>query len=96
MPIKINIEKAKKIHLNRWREARRHLLEKLDLEYMRYKEQHAFLVKGSDLEKELLLIVDKKQALRDVTDVNLNSVKTLDQLSQAWPECLGQKPDYTK
>ena len=95
MPIKINIEKAKEIHIERWREARKLLLDKLDIESLRFTEKNqSGTVKGSDKEEEILLILKKKQELRDVTDVNLSDITEVEELKKIWPDCLGQKTDY--
>jgi len=79
---KINIPKAKEIHLNKFRQARTPLLEKLDLEYMRADEAG-----NLELKKE---IASKKQALRDVTEIDLPN--TLEEIKATWPEILGQNP----
>jgi hypothetical protein len=75
---KINIEKAKEIHYNRLRSARKPLLEKLDLEFMLAVE------KGDiNLQKE---IASKKQVLRDITLINLSN--NLDEIKNTWPDVL--------
>ena len=95
MPIKINIEKAKEIHIERWREARKPLLDNLDIESLRFAENNPNgTVQGSDRAEEILLIRKKKQELRDVTDVNLSSITEVEELKKIWPDCLGQKTDY--
>ena len=38
-------------------------------------------------------ISKKKQELRDVTNVKLEEIKTAEELSEVWPQCLGQKPN---
>ena len=85
MSIKISVKKAKVIHVNRWREARRPLLEALDVEQMIANETG-----DEDKQKE---IISKKQELRDVTKTPLSNIKTIKRLKTTWPECLGPKPD---
>lgn len=75
---KINIEKAKFIFLNKFREARTPLLQKLDLEYMKADE-------SGDLELKKQ-IAAKKQALRDVTKTELPN--TLEGIKSTWPDIL--------
>jgi hypothetical protein len=77
-----NIEQIKEFHLNKFRQARTPLLEKLDLEYMRADEAGDL-----ELKKE---IASKKQALRDVTLTPLPD--DLEGIKNTWPEILGQNP----
>ena len=79
---KVNISKAKEIWLEHYRRARTPLLEKLDLEYMRADEAG-----NLELKKE---IAGKKQALRDVTKIDLPN--TLEGIKATWPEILGTNP----
>ena len=79
---KVNIEKAKSIHLDKFRAARTPLIEKLDIDFMRAVESN-----NTDLQKE---IAAKKQALRDVTKTELPD--TLEGIKNTWPEILGNKP----
>ena len=70
MSIRININKAKAIKLDQFRIERKPLLEALDLAYMRALEA------GDLVEQEN--IKAKKQALRDVTKVELpNDISSL-------------------
>ena len=85
MGVQVNIEKAKEIQIERWREARKPLLESLDVQYLRSVEQ-----KDESLQVK---ISKKKQELRDVTNVKLEEIKTAEELSEVWPQCLGQKPN---
>jgi len=85
MPIKISVKKAKVIHVNRWREVRKPLLESLDVEQM-------VATETGDEEKQKEIIA-KKQELRDVTKTPLSNIKTIKKLKTTWPECLGVKPD---
>jgi hypothetical protein len=75
---KVNIEKAKAIHLDKFREARIYILAKLDLDYMRADEQGDL-----ELKKE---IASKKQVLRDITKTELPD--TLEGIKNTWPEIL--------
>ena len=79
---KLNISKTKEIWLEHYRRARTPLLEKLDLEYMRADEAG-----NLELKKE---IVSKKQALRDVTRIDLPN--TIEEIKATWPEVLGKNP----
>lgn len=75
----INMDKAKEIHKNKLREARKPLLEKLDVEYMRTLEQ------GADTTE----IVSQKQELRDITQhPDLLSISNIDDLKAFWPDIL--------
>ena len=75
---KVNIDKAKAIHLDKFRSARTPLLEKLDISFMR-----AVEAGNTDLQKE---IASKKQALRDITSIELPN--TLKGIKATWPEVL--------
>jgi hypothetical protein len=79
---KINIEKVKAIHLDKFRSARTSLLAALDVEFMR-----AVEAEDTDLQKE---IAAKKQALRDVTKIELPN--DLEGIKATWPEILGPSP----
>ena len=76
--LQININKAKKIQLDRYRKARVRVLEKLDIEFMR-----AVETKNDLLQQE---IAQKKQALRDITVINLPD--TLEGIKNTWPDIL--------
>ena len=78
--IEIDMPKAKAIHVERWRLARKPLLDALDVEYMRALED-GNTVKMAELKA-------KKQALRDVTKIDLLVVTTPDELKKVWPEIL--------
>jgi hypothetical protein len=75
---KINILKAKEIWKDKFRTARKPILEKLDVEYMR-----ALEVGNIQKQQE---IASKKQALRDVTNISLPD--TLEGIKNTWPEIL--------
>jgi hypothetical protein len=77
--ITINIDKAKEIHKSKLRDARKPLLEKLDVDYMRTLEQG----------KDTSTIVAQKQELRDVTShPDLVNASNIDELKAFWPEIL--------
>ena len=80
--ITINLDKAKEIQKNRWRDARKPILEKLDTEFMR-------AVETNDTTKQQQ-IVTQKQTLRDVTTTDLSSVTTPEELKNVWPDILSQ------
>lgn len=74
----INIDKAKAIHLDKWRVARVPKLAALDVEFMR-------AVEKADTAKQAE-IAAQKQALRDVTLTPLPD--TLPEIKATWPEIL--------
>jgi hypothetical protein len=80
MSITINIDKAKDIWRNRWRDARKPLLEQLDVEFMR-------AVEAGDTAKQAEISA-KKQALRNVTATPLPD--SPEAIKQVWPEVLAQ------
>jgi hypothetical protein len=77
---KLNIDKAKSVHLDKFRGAREPLLEALDIQYMKALESE-----NTELASQ---IVAKKQALRDVTLIELPD--TLEEIKNTWPEILNQ------
>jgi len=84
--IKINIEKAKTIQIERFRYYRIPILEKLDVEFMR-------AVETADTEAQKQ-ISKKKQQLRDVTTTELPN--TIETIKATWPEILGRSPFLDK
>jgi hypothetical protein len=75
---KVNIEKAKSIHLDKFRSARAPKLDKLDVDFMKAVEANDEVKKAE--------IVAAKQALRDVTlTVLLNDLAGI---KSTWPEIL--------
>jgi hypothetical protein len=80
--ITINLDKAKEIQKNRWRTARKPILEKLDTQFMR-------AVETGDTAKQQQ-IATQKQALRDVTTTDLSSVTTPEELKNVWPSILNE------
>jgi len=77
--VSVDESKAKEIQLSRWRAARKQLFEELDAEWSK-----AFETKD---DITLKAVEQKKQELRDVTDMDLSAVK-LGDLADLWPECL--------
>lgn len=75
---KVNIEKAKAIHLDKFRDARAPKLAKLDIDFMK-------AVEAND-EVKKTEIVTAKQALRDVTLTSLPD--DLAGIKSTWPEIL--------
>jgi hypothetical protein len=75
---KVNIEKAKAIHLDKFRAARKPKLDKLDIDFMK-------AVEANNEEKKAE-IVAAKQALRDVTLTPLPD--DLAGIKATWPEIL--------
>lgn len=77
--ILINIEKAKAVWKNKWREARKPKLATLDIEFMR-------AVESGDEAKQAS-IASQKQALRDVTLTPIDA-ETPEEIKAVWPEIL--------
>jgi hypothetical protein len=75
---KVNIEKAKAIHLDKFRAARAPKLAKLDIDFMK-------AVEANDEEKKAEIIA-AKQALRDVTLIPLPD--DLAGIKATWPDIL--------
>jgi hypothetical protein len=78
--VKVNLEKAKEIWKDVWRHTREPILKKLDLEWMRALEI-GDVAKTSE-------VFQKKKELRDVTNINLDSIFTPEDLKNFWPSCL--------
>jgi len=76
---KVNIEKAKAIHLHKFRSARSPKLQKLDVDFMRAAEAND--------EVKMAEIIAAKQALRDVTLTVLPD--DLAGIKATWPDILG-------
>jgi len=77
--ITTDINAAKEIWKNKWREARKPKLEALDLAYMRATEtQNA---------SEIARIISEKQELRDVTNTPIPGT-TPEEIKAVWPEIL--------
>jgi hypothetical protein len=77
----INPDKAKAIWKDKWREARKPLLASLDIEFMK-------AVESADTEKQSE-IASKKQALRDVTSMEIAG-NTPEEIKVVWPNILQQ------
>lgn len=82
MSISINIDKAKDIWKDKWREARKPLLNALDIEFVRALESND-IIKQTEISAE-------KQALRDVTTIELPD--TPEAIKDTWPDILGENP----
>ena len=83
--IAINLEKALEIHKQKIRERREIVFKDLDIQFMKALEQG-----NNTLSAE---IGTKKQALRDITDIDTSSVSTLAELKELWDvELLGESP----
>ena len=78
----IDMDIAKQLHLDRMRDVRRPIMELLDVAYMRSDE--------IDDHNEKKRIAGRKQALRDVTNIDLSNAKTPAELVQIWPEILNE------
>jgi hypothetical protein len=86
--IEINLEKALEIHKTKIREKRELVFKDLDIQFMKALEQGNMELSAQ--------IGTKKQALRDITDIDISSVTTLDELKALWDEeLLGDSP-YVK
>ena len=79
MSISINIEKAKEIWKDKWRNARNPLLDALDVEFVRALEAGDTGRQGE--------IAAKKQELRDVTKTPIDAT-TPDEIKNVWPSPL--------
>jgi hypothetical protein len=75
----VNPDKAKAIWKDKWREARKPLLASLDIEFMK-------AVETADAEKQAE-IASKKQALRDVTQIEIIG-NTPEEIKSIWPSVL--------
>jgi hypothetical protein len=83
--IEINLEKALEIHKKKIREKRESVFRDLDIQFMKALEQG-----NMELSTQ---IGTKKQALRDITDIDISNISTLDELKQIWDvELLGESP----
>jgi hypothetical protein len=75
----VNPDKAKAIWKNKWRGAREHILELLDIEFMK-------TLENGNSEKQAE-IASKKQALRDVTKIEISG-NTPEEIKSVWPDIL--------
>ena len=86
--LNIDVNRALDVHKKQIRTKREILFKDLDVQFMR-----ALEVGNTTLAAE---IGAKKQALRDITDIDVSNVTTLDELKALWnEELLGPSP-YTK
>jgi hypothetical protein len=86
--LNINVDKALEVHKEKIRKRREELFKDLDVKFMR-----ALEVGNTALSVEIGL---QKQTLRDITDIDVSNVTTLDELKALWnEELLGPSP-YTK
>lgn len=76
----IDINAAKEIWKDKFRQARKPILEKLDVDYMR-----ALETKNLQAQQD---IITKKQNLRQVTDIRLPD--TIEGIKNTWPNILNQ------
>jgi len=79
MPIKINMEKARGIQMDKIREMRNKELAKKDVEYMKALEAN---------DGSAAAIATKKQELRDIPQTFDLTTDTPEQLKDKWPEGL--------
>jgi len=75
----VNPNKAKAIWKDKWREARKPILESLDIEFMK-------AVEAADTTKQAEIAL-KKQALRDVTLTEIAG-NTPEEIKAVWPSVL--------
>lgn len=87
----IDVDKVRELHKEKMRQARKPLLESLDVQFMRS-------VESGDTAKQAE-IATKKQELRDCTGLcdehEITSTSLLGvtaQMKQCWDECLGENP----
>ena len=80
MEIFVNIDKAKEVWKEKIRTARKPVLEKLDVDYMRADES------GGDTAS----IVADKQILRDLPE-QVDTATTTDEIKSVWNDMLGDK-----
>lgn len=80
-----NIDKAKQIHLDNMRAVRKPILDNLDVEYIRALES------GDQLKVQT--IVQRKNELRDCTNIDFSNIKTFQEVKNTWPiDILGESP----
>jgi hypothetical protein len=80
-----DVEKAKNIFVQRLRKTRESLFTTLDVEFMKALEI------GN--QAEIQNITNKKEKLRNITDIDLSTVTNIDELKSKWPtNLLGNSP----
>ena len=83
--LNIDVNRALDVHKKQIRTKREILFKDLDVQFMR-----ALEVGNTTLAAE---IGAKKQALRDITDIDISNITTLDELKALWNvELLGETP----
>jgi len=83
--LNIDVNRALDVHKNQIRTKREILFKELDVQFMR-----ALEVGNSTLAAEIGL---KKQALRDITNIDISNITTLDDIKSLWDiEILGETP----
>jgi hypothetical protein len=83
--LNIDVNRALDVHKTQIRTKREILFKELDIQFMR-----ALEVGNTTLSAE---IGAKKQALRDITDIDISNITTLDELKALWNvELLGETP----
>jgi hypothetical protein len=83
--LNIDVNRALDVHKTQIRTKREILFKDLDIQFMR-----ALEVGNTTLSAE---IGAKKQALRDITDIDISNITTLDELKALWNvELLGETP----
>ena len=83
-----NLEIAKEIHLEHIRKKRSKIFPELDIEFM------IALENGNQSKMQEISI--KKQALRDITNIDFSNVTTAAELKNKWPtDVLGNSPYET-
>ena len=80
MGITINITKAKEVWKEKIRTARKPVLEKLDVDF----------VKAQETSSDTTSIVADKQTLRDLPE-QVNTATTTDEIKAVWNDLLGDK-----
>jgi hypothetical protein len=83
--IKFDKQTALNSLIDEMRRRRKSILSKLDLEFLISLEDDDVSVKN--------LIIMKKKALRDITNISVNDFNTIDDMKNLWPvELLGEYP----
>jgi len=80
MAITIDITKAKEVWKNKIRIARKPVLEKLDVDF----------IKAQETSSDTTSIVADKQTLRDLPE-QVNTATTTDEIKTVWNDLLGDK-----
>ena len=88
MSIVVNMDKARDIWRDNFRQRREDMWEDVDVEFM-------VALEAGDVAKQQE-VAEKKQLLRDVTLTDLSTANTPSELKQVWPDILGDQPDELK